>query len=797
MPTHSLATHTRADQSSPLLISAHIASSNMGACASQTLDDDQPHPGPRNCSPHTPRRQTHNGNATSANKHEQSIRSHSDTDKHGGLTVSVIPPDGVGRGANDGLASLRIVPPDALTPPINELLLSSSRRSPGTNRESRAKSMGSLITGTPHGNAMHEALKFESSICSAAPIDVEDKNERVSAAASSAHSAACSLAALPACNRRISRTIQPISVSSIEDSLPSHHEGQAQPSSPPLHSTAIRSLCVTGDDGHVLSCAADDKGICLYDWKRRHVLQRWVGHSKGVESLACDGSVLAATSGVGHPFTLFSASRDASIRQWTMDNAMKEVRSFRGHTLTVTALLYRSHDVSGGMLLSAGRDYSIRSWDVMSGMQVSMRSIVKNVATCMRWIAPYNNVNQISALSASVEASRNHEPSSSFSASPSPAMASVPDVAAGFDAHCFLQCCEDPANSVRIWDVRSMEVVATFPTTPALRSTITANPYSSALSSSSSSSSSVAPSSQQYGKYALDVCSDPLNANYFIVSTTAALPINESGDVCEQDEYLTVDDRESKHPLANNASGGEVQLWDRRCASTSPSSSRHSPVLTLHAHADAVTSALYMPAQASVSRSGVSSYIVTSSKDGTLKVWDVSAAPSSLAAEDDSLCSDAISSWSSSAFSSTRCTQVLHYATDKRFIGAGFTCMALHVRSDSYQDDSTLQVMSTATGYGGQTAVASPYYSFAPSSPTVATPPETGVGGAGGAIAGLHGARSSSSSTSFTSAPMTRGVSDVLYVGADNGSVSAWAWNMSKHPGKLQLIAQTKPATSA
>jgi WD40 repeat protein len=75
---------------------------------------------------------------------------------------------------------------------------------------------------------------------------------------------------------------------------------------------------------------------------------------------------------------LASSSDDLTIRIWDPSNENAHVRTLMGHDLPVTSIRYLRS--AGNRLASAGRDASIRVWDVATGY------CVKTICTGSGWI---------------------------------------------------------------------------------------------------------------------------------------------------------------------------------------------------------------------------------------------------------------------------------------------------------------------------------------------------------------------------------------------------------------------------
>ena len=151
---------------------------------------------------------------------------------------------------------------------------------------------------------------------------------------------------------------------------------------------------VCGEEGELLTAGAD-KYVVRFDWQRRSVRDRWKAHTLPAEKL------LYCT----HTRSVFAAGRDSNIRMFTSSPQPSSSPSsataaitppsaavpgeviFRGHTLSVSALCFDSVTSSLSSpptaLVSGGRDYSIRWWDLTTQQQQQMRILPNNVVTAL------------------------------------------------------------------------------------------------------------------------------------------------------------------------------------------------------------------------------------------------------------------------------------------------------------------------------------------------------------------------------------------------------------------------------
>ena len=371
-------------------------------------------------------------------------------------------------------------------------------------------------------------------------------------------------------------------------------------------------------------CSCPVQSLSVYNWRTKSSTDKWSNHSKSVTRV-CHSSKLRM---------VFSASRDTTIRQWRT-HTFKEVVSFRGHTLPVTGLCLAPTAGSGpasAVLLSGARDYSLRMWSVETATQTAMKTLPKNIVTNLRWVAPQQNMDGNAFVAASVVAASSpaaaassvvgrssfivaaaSSSSSSIGRSSStgsggegddggagataPPGGLVAECGGGFDANCLLQCSEDRLNGIRVWDVRTMEVVATFCT---------------AGSSAVTGAGAGAASGAGLLHHTMDAMSDPNDANYFVSVSNVH---RSYGAPAPGDSVMSTNSE-----AASGGSGcyGELKLWDRRRASSNLAlgtgvGAGLEPLLTIHAHSDAINALTYLPAAPSSGRN--SSFIATASKD--------------------------------------------------------------------------------------------------------------------------------------------------------------------------------------
>jgi len=147
---------------------------------------------------------------------------------------------------------------------------------------------------------------------------------------------------------------------------------------PAVHSDIVNRLARGPSTGTWLS-AAEDRTVVLYDAARHEQLEVWAGHAKGVNAVA----PLHAPHGDADALAAVSASRDCTLKLWRR-GVREAAATLEGHTLTVSAVCAPSVE----LVVSAGRDASVRSWDVRSGRQVGVARIARNLATFLAPCGP-------------------------------------------------------------------------------------------------------------------------------------------------------------------------------------------------------------------------------------------------------------------------------------------------------------------------------------------------------------------------------------------------------------------------
>lgn len=141
-------------------------------------------------------------------------------------------------------------------------------------------------------------------------------------------------------------------------------------STPPLFTGGILDICCNGDD--VISCS-DDKRISLLDWRK---LQ------SSPQSRYLTGHTRAVNKVIGRNNTLFSASRDLSVRIWNI-SSMAEIAVIPDcHSLNVSAIAATN---DGTVFASGSRDYSVKIRNTETQNILQEYSTPRNVVTFLKY----------------------------------------------------------------------------------------------------------------------------------------------------------------------------------------------------------------------------------------------------------------------------------------------------------------------------------------------------------------------------------------------------------------------------
>lgn len=177
---------------------------------------------------------------------------------------------------------------------------------------------------------------------------------------------------------------------------------RATPQHCPVHSDAVTSVAALKPD--LCVSGARDESVAVCSWRSGAVLQRFTGHQREVTKVTS-----APDSN-----RVFSASRDKTAMMWELQGTSGPSQRFAAHDLVVTGLAV-SPDAS--QLCTGSRDNTVCKWDTETGQCLRRVITFRNVVTHLCWVPgePY-----------------------------------------------VIQTSED--KTVRLWDMRQLEVAHTFPT---------------------------------------------------------------------------------------------------------------------------------------------------------------------------------------------------------------------------------------------------------------------------------------------------------------------------------------------
>jgi len=156
-----------------------------------------------------------------------------------------------------------------------------------------------------------------------------------------------------------------------------------------LHPGPIQASATLGATSQLLT-GGDDGLCCLTCLSTGFTATLPQSHKKGITSLSTFENASCASRGY------FSSSRDLTIRLWSADressggdSAFKELLNIESeHSLTPTAI---SNTKDGTRLVSGGRDYVLKVYDVFSGGKevsskvISSNKTSRNLVTCLDW----------------------------------------------------------------------------------------------------------------------------------------------------------------------------------------------------------------------------------------------------------------------------------------------------------------------------------------------------------------------------------------------------------------------------
>lgn len=153
----------------------------------------------------------------------------------------------------------------------------------------------------------------------------------------------------------------------------------------PLHDGSILCHCELDDNTRIITCS-DDKRLSVIDKRSltadvNYRPKYLVGHSKAVNRLVQIGN------------TIWSASRDLSLKQWSIGGSDDDkdedggesvcVRTIAdAHTLNISSIAAQK-GAGTNRVYSGSRDYSVKGWDTETGACVVQYSAPLNIVTAL------------------------------------------------------------------------------------------------------------------------------------------------------------------------------------------------------------------------------------------------------------------------------------------------------------------------------------------------------------------------------------------------------------------------------
>lgn len=145
-----------------------------------------------------------------------------------------------------------------------------------------------------------------------------------------------------------------------------------------LHRGSVLALSFCGDK--TVSCS-DDGRICIFDWTspRQTKLYCTPGHERAVNRVA------VVVDEAAHPTSLWSVSRDLSLRQWDASTGAALQTIEKTHELNVSALavIGPGGEGAGAAVFTGSRDYHVKRWDVTTGACMASFSCPRNIVTAL------------------------------------------------------------------------------------------------------------------------------------------------------------------------------------------------------------------------------------------------------------------------------------------------------------------------------------------------------------------------------------------------------------------------------
>lgn len=125
------------------------------------------------------------------------------------------------------------------------------------------------------------------------------------------------------------------------------------------------------DQCHYIGTCSDDNRIGILkkdDTNRYTVCHYLLGHEKAVNKIAMNKN------------TLWSASRDLSLKQWNINNDKCLQTISKAHELNVSAVVT---SLDNSTIYSGSRDYSVKVWDSEKGVCKEQYKVPRNIVTSL------------------------------------------------------------------------------------------------------------------------------------------------------------------------------------------------------------------------------------------------------------------------------------------------------------------------------------------------------------------------------------------------------------------------------
>jgi serine/threonine protein kinase len=134
----------------------------------------------------------------------------------------------------------------------------------------------------------------------------------------------------------------------------------------------IQAAAIWPAGPRVLFAGEPQTHAVLWDWQREQVVTRLVGHESWVRAVAFDESGQRALTAGGGSWKLIDGKRpggeDYSIRLWDVESGL-ELKRLKGHAAAVRCLVFLR---DGVRVASGGDDYRLRVWSLESGDELQV-----------------------------------------------------------------------------------------------------------------------------------------------------------------------------------------------------------------------------------------------------------------------------------------------------------------------------------------------------------------------------------------------------------------------------------------